>query len=173
VGLQALAFFPNGQLLGGWDLQAGVNAFGPAADYDGDGQTEMLVRSSSKIGVLSLNLSTDNVNELPKYELVADTVVPNNTSVGAWSLDTRTNNLGPAANYSPSYGQPTARSLQGAVEAGLFVTSPRRIGILKFPGWQGPSSPMIQRNGTSFGPLLQPDGTHSGHWKLDTAHDQF
>ena len=173
VGLQTLAVFPNGQLLGGWDLRGDVNVFGPAADYDGDGQTEMLVRSSSAIGVLSLNLSTDNVNELEKYELVANTVVLNNASVGAWSLDTGTNNLGPAANYSPSYGQPTAQSLQGAVQAGVFVTSPWGIGILKFPQWQGPSSPMMQRNGTSFGPLLQPNGTHSGHWRIDTAHDQF
>jgi hypothetical protein len=173
VGLQVLAVFPNGELLGGWNLQAGASLFGPAADYDGDGQTEILVTSSSGIGVLSLNLKTNNVNEAVTYELVSNTVVLNGNRVGAWSVDTGTNNLGPAANYSPSYGPPTAQSLQGGLQAGVFVTSPWGIGILKFPVWQGLSSPMVQQNGASFGPLLQPDGTHSGHWLLETAHDQF
>jgi hypothetical protein len=178
--LSALAVFPNGQLLGGWDLKAGASVFGPAADYDGDLHDEILVTSSSGIGVLSFRNNVNAEDGTSRFEAVWETVVPNGNSVGTWSLDTRTNNLGTAANYSPSYGQPilgqsqsVGGSLQGPVQAGVFVTSEWGIGILKFPQWQGPSSPMMQRNSALFGPLLQPDGTRSGDWKLDTARDQF
>jgi hypothetical protein len=184
--LEVLAFFPNGHLPGDqdsrdWHLQAGASLFGPAADYDGDLHDEILVTSSSGIGVLSFgeNLNVQN-GTAGGFQAVWETIVPNGGSVGSWSFDARTNNLGPAANYSPSYGQPilgqsqsVGGSLQGPVQAGVFVTSPWGIGILKFPEWQGLSSPMMQRNGALFGPLLQPDGTRSGDWKLDTARDQF
>jgi hypothetical protein len=186
VGLQVVAFFPNGPLpgdqdSGDWHLQAGASLFGPAADYDGDLQDEVLVTSSLGIGVLSFgeNLNVEN-GTAAGFAAVWETIVLNGDSVGSWSFDAKTNNLGPAANYSPSYGQPilgqsqsVGGSLQGPVQAGVFVTSPWGIGILKFPEWQGLSSPMMQRNGALFGPLLQPDGTRSGDWKLDTARDQF
>jgi hypothetical protein len=172
--LTALAVFPNGQLPGGWNLEAGASVFGPTADYDGDSHDEILVTSSSGIAVLSFGENNNVQDGTSSFEVEAETVVFNGNSVGAWSLDTRTNSLGAAANYSPSYGQPIlGESLQGPVQAGVFVTSPWGIGILKFAVWQGVSSPMMQQNGASFGPLLQPDGTHSGDWTLDTTHDQF
>jgi hypothetical protein len=183
--LSVLAFFPNGHLpgdqdSGDWHLQTGASLFGPAADYDGDLQDEVLVTSSLGIGVLSFGMTVNVENGAGAGVAVWETIVLNGDSVGAWSLDARTNNFGAAANYSPSYGQPilgqsqsVGGALQGPVQAGVFVTGPVGIGILKFPQWQGLSSPMMQLNGAPFGPLLQPDGTHSGHWLLDTAHDQF
>jgi Peptidase family C25 len=178
--LSVLAFFPNGQLPGGWDLKAGSSVFGPTADYDGDSHDEILVTSSSGLGVLSFRNNVNAEDGTSSFEAVCETVVPNGNSVGTWSLDTRTNNLGTAANYSPSYGQPilgqsqsVGGALQGPVQKGVFVTSGWGIGILKFPELQGLSSPMMLENGASFVHLLQPDGTHSGHWNLDTARDQF
>jgi hypothetical protein len=153
--IEALAVIPNGPLTGGWNLQTGANTLGPTANYDGNAQDQILVTSSWGIGVLTLNRTTDNVNEPVTTVLVATTVIPNGP-IGAWSLDTTVDNVGLAGNYSPTLGQ------LGQIQAGLFVTSPWGIGILKLSEFDGVSAPM-----------LQPNGTRLGEWLLDTRIDQF
>jgi hypothetical protein len=153
--VETLAFISNGPLTGGWNLQMGANLLGPTANYDGNSQDQILVTSAWGIGVLTLNRTTDNVNEPVISELVATTVVQNGP-LGDWSLDTTVDNLWLAGNYSPTLGQ------LGQVQAGVFVTSPWGIGILKLSEFDGVSSPMLQPNGARF-----------GEWLLDTGSDQF
>jgi hypothetical protein len=153
--IQALAVFPNGPLTGGWNLHTNINILGPTANYDGNGQDQILVTSSSGLGVLTLNRTTDNVNVPVSYELVATTVVPNGL-VGTWPLDTTVDRLGCVGNYSPTLGE------LGEVQAGVFVTGPTGIAILKLSEYNGVSSPMVALN-----------NKHLGDWRLDTSQDEF
>ena len=155
AAVETVAVIPNGPLTGGWNLQTGANLLGPTANYGGNSQDQILVTSASGIGVLTINRATDNVNEPVISELVATTVVQNGP-LGDWPLDTAVDNLWLAGNYSPTLGQ------LGQVQAGVFVTSPFGIGILKLSAFNGVSSPMVQPNGTRF-----------GEWLLDTGSDQF
>src|SRR5437588_633714 len=43
---------PNGTRFGGWLLNSADNAFGPAADYDGDGKAELFIYSPWGVGIL-------------------------------------------------------------------------------------------------------------------------
>jgi hypothetical protein len=153
---QALALVPNGPLKGGWNLQTGSNIFGPTANYDGESQDEILVTSADGIGVLALNRTTDNVNVPVTYELMA-TMAATKGPLGSWSLDTTVDTLGSVGNYNRSTGQ------FGAAQACVFATSPWGIGILMLSEYNGPSSLMVQPNGTRF----------AGGWLLDTSSDEF
>jgi FG-GAP-like repeat len=155
VGMEVLAAFKNGPILGGWDLQTSKDVIGPTANYDGDNQDEILVTNSTGIGVLALNRSTDNVNSPVVYELVAKTVVPNGP-LGNWNLDMNVDHLGNVGNYKPSYGQ------LGNIQSGVFVTGPTGIAIAKLSEWSGVSSPVTAKNGVRL-----------GQWVLDTTKDVF
>src|SRR5215210_993982 len=69
---------PNGTRFGGWLLNTGDNAFGPAADYDGDGRAELLVTSPWGLGVLEQAGTT----------MGAPIMAPNGTRFGGWLLNT-------------------------------------------------------------------------------------
>ena len=49
---------PNGTRFGGWLLNSADNRFGLAADFDGDGLTEILVTSPWGIGILKQSAAT-------------------------------------------------------------------------------------------------------------------
>ncbi|HEY4029766.1 MAG TPA: C1 family peptidase [Caulobacteraceae bacterium] len=186
---------PNGTRFGGWLLNTADNRFGEAGDYDGDGKTEVLVRSPWGLGILKLAGAT----------MTAPMMQPNGTRFGGWALDTSNNQFGPAADYD------------GDGKAELLVTSPWGIGILKEAG-ATMACPMLQANGTRFGgwllntadnqigiagryaagqpaelfvsspwgvgvlrqsgatmtcPMLQPNGTQFGGWLLNTVDNRF
>jgi hypothetical protein len=122
---------PNGTRFGGWLLNTGDNSFGPARDYDGDGQAEILVTSPWGVGLLKLSGTT----------FTAPMMQPNGTRFGGWLLETSDNRLGTGANYGGS----------GAAE--LLVTSPWGIGILAQTG-STMDAPMMAPNGTRFGGWL-------------------
>jgi acyl-CoA hydrolase len=187
---------PNGTRFGGWLLETADNVFNLAADFDGDGQAELLVSSAWGLGILKLAGSTMNALMLQ----------PNGTRFGGWLLETKDNSFGPAGNFD------------GTAQAGLFVRSAWGIGILKLAG-PTMAAPMIQPNGTRLGgwllntgdnhfaseaadfdgdgtaeilvtspwgigilklagntmaaPMLQPNGTRFGGWLLETADNNF
>ena len=80
---------PNGTRFGGWLLNTGDNSFGPAADFDGDGQAELLVTSPWGIGVLEQSGST----------MAAPMMAPNGTRFGGWLLNTGDNTFGPVGDF--------------------------------------------------------------------------
>jgi len=186
---------PNGTRFGGWLLNTADNDFGPAADYDGDTQEELLVTSPWGIGILKLSGST----------LTAPMMKPNGTRFGGWLLNSADNNFGPAADYD------------GDGIAEILVTSPWGIGILKqaaatmtplmmapngtrFGGWllntadndfgssadfdgDGHAELLVTSpwgigilkfsGGTLTAPMMQPNGTRFGGWLLNTADNRF
>jgi hypothetical protein len=122
---------PNGTRFGGWLLNTADNDFGPAADYDGDGRAEILVKSPWGIGILKQAGAT----------MAAPMMQPNGTRFGGWLLNTADNRFGSAGKYTPGR------------QVNIFVTSPWGIGILNQAGTTL-TAPMMQPNGTRFGGWL-------------------
>jgi hypothetical protein len=122
---------PNGTRFGGWLLETSQNRFGDAADYDGDGKTEVLIQSAWGIGILKLNGNTMN----------APMMQANGTRFGGWLLNTADNHMRTAASY------------EGGRTSEVLVTSPWGIGILRESG-NTMIAPMMQPNGTRFGGWL-------------------
>jgi Subtilase family/FG-GAP-like repeat len=122
---------PNGTRFGGWLLNTGDNVFGPVGDFDGDGQTEILVSSPWGIGILKLSGNT----------LTVPMMAPNGTRFGGWLLNTGDNTFGPARDYD---GDGTAE---------ILVTSQWGVGLLKLSGTTL-TAPMMKPNGTRFGGWL-------------------
>jgi FG-GAP-like repeat len=186
---------PNGTRFGGWLLNTGDNTVGPAADFDGDRRAEILITSPWGIGVLklagstlaaltmvpngtnlggwALNTAVDRFRPVADFDgdghaeiLVRNTaslgilklvgsslsavVVANNaTRFGGWLLDLSNNDFGPVAD------------LDGDGRAEIFVASPLGIGVLKLTG------------SAITCPMLQPNGTRSGGWLLNTGDNSF
>jgi len=122
---------PNGTRFGGWLLNTADNEFGPLADYDGDGEAEIFVKSPWGIGILKLAGGT----------LTAPMMQPNGVSLGGWTLNTADNQFGPAADYD------------GDGRAEILVYNPSGIALLKLSG-NSMSSVVTASNGTRFGGWL-------------------
>jgi|GEM_PF-2240518 len=129
--LTASMMAPNGTRFGGWLLNTADNHFELAADFDGDGQDEVLVSSPWGIGILKQAGAT----------MAAPMMAPNGTRFGEWLLNTADNDFGPAGDYD------------GDGRAEILIKSPWGIGILKHSGITM-SAPMMQPNGTRFGGWL-------------------
>jgi len=193
--MNPLMMAPNGTRFGGWNINTGDNSFGPAADFDGDRHTELLVASPWGLGVL----------KLASGSLTAPMMAPNGTRFGGWLLNTGDNSFGPAGDFDGD----------GVME--FLVTSPWGIGVMKqsgasitmmmmapngtrFGGWLlntadnvfGPvgdfdgdgraeivvTSPwgigIFKLSGSSFTvPMMAPNGTRFGGWFLNTADNSF
>lgn len=193
--MSAIMMQPNGTRFGGWLLSTTDNRFGPAADFDGDGRTEIFVKSPWGIGILKLSDST----------LTAPMMQPNGTRFGGWLLNTADNNFSPSGDYD------------GDGRAEILVSSPWGIGILKQVGTTM-AAQFMAPNGTRFGgwllntsdndfgssadydgdgrleifvksrwgigilklsgsaltaPMMQPNGTRLGGWLLNTMDNRF
>lgn len=193
--MKAPTMSPNGTRFGGWLLNTADNHFGPAGDYDGDGQAEILVTSPWGIGVLKQSGAT----------MAAPMMAPNGTRFGGWLLNTGDNSFGPIGDFD------------GDGHAEILVTSPWGIGVMKlsggtmtmsmmapngtrFDGWLlntgdnsfGPvgdfdgdgrieivvTSPwgigILKLSGSSFSvPMMAPNGTRFDGWLLNTADNSF
>lgn len=158
ANMQVLAKSPNGLLSGGWDLQTSKNLIGPTANYDGDSRDKILVTSSSGVGVLALDRTTDSLSVPPTYEIGTSSMAPNGM-VGQWHLDTTFDRLGNVGYYSRNS---ESQGELGNLEAGVFVTGPHGIAILMLSDWNGPESPVIAENHANI-----------GQWVLDTTKDVF
>ncbi len=129
--MAAPAMAPNGTRVGGWLLNTADNQFGPVADYDGDGQAEILVTSAWGIGIVKLSGHT----------LSAPMIAPNGTRFGNWTLDTSVDEFGPVADYD------------GDGRAEILVSNPTGIAILKLSGATLVTS-IVATNGARFGGWL-------------------
>jgi Fungalysin metallopeptidase (M36)/FG-GAP-like repeat len=130
---------PNGTRFGGWLLNTADNDMGPVANYEGGGVAEVLVSSPWGVGIWKLSGST----------MTATTMSPNGTRFGGWLLNTRDNDMGPAADYD------------GDGVAEVLVSSPWGVGVWKLSG------------ATLTAPMLAPNGTRFGGWLLNTADNTF
>jgi hypothetical protein len=126
-----LMMAPNGARFGGWLLNTADNSFGPAGDFDGDGQVEIVVTSPWGIGIFKLSGSSFSVPMM----------APNGTRFGGWLLNTADNSLSAVGD------------LDGDGPSELLITSPWGIGVLKLSGSTF-AVPMIAPNGTRFGGWL-------------------
>jgi hypothetical protein len=129
---------PNGTRFGGWLLNTGDNSFGPAGDFDGDGQTEFVVTSPWGIGILQQSGASLNPAMM----------APNGTRFGGWLLDTADNTFGPAGDFDGD----------GLTE--ILVSSPWGIGVMKLSGGTL-TVPMMAPNGTRFGGWLLNTGDNT------------
>jgi hypothetical protein len=189
---------PNGTRLGDWVLDTATNRFGPIADFDGDGQDEILVTSAWGMGVL----------RLAGGALTSISMTANGTDLsGGVKLNTVADQFGPAV-------------LSEGTSARLFYTSCAGVALLQFSGtWSfawafynygttinnagvswtfGPADKfgpigdfngegiqeIVVTNASGLGvialeaewtPLLHvPNGTvFTGGWRLDTSNDTF
>lgn len=130
---------PNGTRFGGWLLNTADNDIGPVANYEGAGLAEVLVTSPWGVGIWKQAGST----------MAAATMSPNGTRFGGWLLNTRDNDIGPAADFD------------GDGRAEVLVSSPWGVGVWKLSG-PTLSAPMLAQNGTRF-----------GGWLLNTADNTF
>ena len=135
----ALMLAPNGTRFGGWLLNTADNHFGPVADFDGDGRAEIMVTSPWGIGFLKLTGDT----------LTSTGMAANGTAIGAWTLNTATDQFGPAGDFD------------GDRAAELFVSNASGVGLLKLAG------------GSLTAPMVQPNGTRFGGWNVQTSGNQF
>ncbi|MDY0963279.1 VCBS repeat-containing protein [Massilia sp. CFBP9026] len=103
---------PNGTRFGDWLLNTGDNTVGPVADYDGDGNAEILMTSPWGIGILKLAGGT----------LASRVMAPNTTRFGDWALDTAVTRLLAVGD------------LDGDGQQEIVATSPSGIAILKLTG---------------------------------------
>ncbi|MGO8670745.1 MAG: FG-GAP repeat domain-containing protein [Capsulimonadaceae bacterium] len=136
--LTTVMLAPNGTRFGGWLFNSPDDIIGPAANYINPNQAGLMLSSSWGIGILTLSGTT----------LTSPAMQPNGTRFGGWLLNTADNVFGESASFD------------GESNAGLLVTSPWGIGILKAAG------------NTFTAPAMQPNGTRFNGWLLNTADSQ-
>jgi hypothetical protein len=122
---------PNGTRFGDWLLNTADNWFGPAGDFDGDGKTEILVRSPWGIALLKLTGDT----------FTTTLIASNGTRFGGWLLNTTDNHFGPVGDFD------------GDGKAEMLVHSPWGLGMLELSGTSFDAL-MMASNGTHFGGWL-------------------
>ena len=121
----------NGTRFGGWLLNTADNRIGPAADFDGDGRSELLISSPWGLGVL----------KLPGSTFAAPMMAPNGTRFGGWLLNTADNHFDSIVDFT------------GDGRDDLLITSPWGLGVLRFTGSSWAVTTMSP-NGTRFGGWL-------------------
>ena len=117
----------NGTRFGGWLLNTNDNHFSSAADYNGDGKSNIVVSSPWGVGILKQSGGS----------FVPLMMAPNGSRFGGWLLNTADNRFSLPADYD------------GDGIAELFVSSPWGIGILKLTGTTL-NSVMLKPNSTRF-----------------------
>jgi subtilisin family serine protease len=193
--LDAVMMAQNGTRFGGWLLNTGDNWLGPVGDFDGDGRDEFVIGSPWGLGLLKLSGNTltpltmspngtrfggwllntfDNriwaaadfdgdgrdellitspwgigVLEWTGGALDSVMLKPNGTQFDGWLLNTRDNQFR------------SFQDMTGAGRAGILVESPWGIGIMTLQG------------GTFQVPVMKPNGTALGRWRLNTHDNQF
>jgi hypothetical protein len=129
--LTAISVANTNDLLGSWKLNSRTDKMNLAADFDGDGKSEILISSDWGLALLKLN------GNMLQSSLMAQ----NGTRFGGWLLNTRDNRLNVYADFDAD----------GRHE--ILITSPWGMGILKQVG--NTFSPLtMSSNGTRFGGWL-------------------
>ena len=138
--LSTALYVANGTDLGGWIYDSAHNHVVAAVDLDGDGRSELLIASRQGLGIFK---------RLPDGALMRMLHVPNGARLGEWTLDTRTDRIGPAAD------------LDGDGRPELLVTSPAGLGILKLSA------------GALTTIAFATNGAQLGAWPLHTARNHI
>jgi hypothetical protein len=122
TALNATLTAPNGTRFGGWLLNTRDNRLDYAADFDGDGKTEIMILSPWGMGILKQFGSTFN----------AVTMSPNGTRFGSWLLNTADNDL--EAGLGQSFAVIVYHSQwQGAVDSTAAYLRKRGYTVFVFP----------------------------------------
>ncbi|MCI0400073.1 MAG: hypothetical protein L0Z68_02050 [Gammaproteobacteria bacterium] len=128
TSLTSLMAAPNGSLFGGWRLSSMKNKIAGTADFDDDGQQDILITSDWGIGLLTLRGSS----------LDSVMVVPNGTSFDGWVLSTGNDRFGRFGDFD------------GDGQTDIVIQSNWGMGILTFDG--STLQPlMLAANGSKFG----------------------
>lgn len=128
ASLKNMLHIPNGAPLGDRTLDTRDDHVIAVTDLDGDGRAELLISSRAGLGVYRLSGAT----------LAPVLHVPGGAQLGAWTLDTVGDRIGPAAD------------LDGDGCHELLVTSARGLGVLKLVG-HALSSIAVATNGAQLG----------------------
>ncbi len=191
----SLMLSPNGTRLGNWLLNTSDNFFTLVGDFDGDGQSEILVTSPWGIGILKFSGAT----------LTTIAIAANGTHFGDWVVNTATDRFESVGDFD------------GDGRAEILVSSQNKIGILKLQGnslvslcfvntgayignWLldsannkiGPVGDfdgdgkaeivissawgigVLELNGNILQPsVMMPNGTNFGQWLLNTKDNRF
>lgn len=127
--LVELASAGNQTRLGDWVLNSASDVFGPAADFDGDGESEILVTSAWGLGVLKYS----------NRSFTSTTMVANGTVLAGWKLETGANTFGATADFN-----------QGGQDQ-VFVTSPLGVTFLTLASSATATSSGLTPNGSDLG----------------------
>lgn len=127
-GLTSIVMAPNGTMFGSWRLDTTTDRVEVAADLNGDGRAELVLRNDSGLVVLRQDGGS----------LHALATARTGTSLGAWHLDAARDRLGVAGDFDRN----------GRAE--ILVTGDNALGLLALEG-----GALVSRlrapNGTLFG----------------------
>ena len=127
-GITSLMLKPNGTRLGEWLLNTRENIFTLVGDFDGDGQTEILVTSPWGIGILKFKNDT----------LISIATAAKNNNVDGWIIDPCTNRFEAVGDFD------------GDGKTEILVSNKNSIGILKLQNHQLTTIAMVH-SGTNVG----------------------
>lgn len=195
TGLTSIVMAPNGTSFGDWTLNTATDSIEAAADVNGDGRSELIVRGPNGIAALRFDAGA--------LHTVATAL--NGSNLGGWTFDTASDRFGVAGDL---VGDGCAEILtsgnQGlallAVQGGHFTLRMKAPNGTRFGGWllntrdnrinhvadfDGDgraeiliSSPwgmgILKLSGTTLTAVtMSPNGTRFGGWLLNTADNDL
>ena len=131
AGLTSIVMAPNGTSFGDWILETAVDSIEAAADLDGDGRRELVIRNPG--GVAVLRYDGGALRTLARADSGAD--------LGGWLLDAARDRLGVTGD------------LDGDRRAEMIVTGDQGIALVGVDGSRLRTK-LVSANGTRFGGWL-------------------
>ncbi|MGV8976744.1 MAG: FG-GAP-like repeat-containing protein [Cellulomonas sp.] len=148
--LDSIVMAPNGTSFGAWTLNTATDSIEVAADVDGDGRCELLVRGPAGVAVLRFDAGA----------LRTIAVAAPGADLGGWHLDIAHDKLGVAADFD------------GDGRAELLVTGDTGIALVKLDAASGAlRTAMTAPNGTRLGDWLLNTRDNRLNYAADFDHD--
>ena len=121
----------NGTKWGNWTVATSTDIVQGLGDFDGDGNDDILIKSSANLGILSLNSTNSKVSLMVK---------PNGSLFGGWNYNGSTDVIRKVADLDSD----------SAHAADILIRNPGWIGILSYSNGNL-TSKLVQQQGTVFG----------------------
>ncbi|MEO7942144.1 MAG: VCBS repeat-containing protein [Marmoricola sp.] len=193
--LTSIFMAPNGSSFGDWMLDTATDSFEVAADVDGDGRSELLVRAPH--GIALLRLEEDGLRTTARADNLSD--------LGGWVLNTADDKLGVAGDFNGdgraeilvtgAAGMSLLTLEAGAIRAStttpngsrlgdwLLNTHDNRLNVANDFDGDGRSELMVSSpwglgilkliDGAFTAVTMSPNGTRFGGWLLNTADNDL